>query len=107
MRQCQRAPQILSERPGNQKIAQNVPGSFRGFVAVEGRFARCNFTPSRQSVSVNPYQDDAARGGAPKAGLKKMHQRHLYLAKLDAVNFHGHPSQPAERAFSFSPLRQP
>jgi hypothetical protein len=57
-------------------------------MAVKRRLARGHFTPTGQAIGVNPHQNDAARGGAAKAGLKKIHERHLNFAKFDVVDFH-------------------
>ena len=79
---------FLADRPGNQEIAQDVPGGFRRLFAVNGRFARGHFPPPGNAVRVNAHENDTTHRGAPKAGLKKMHQRHLDFVKFDMVDVH-------------------
>jgi len=62
------------EAAGNQEVAQNVPGGFRSFVAVERPLARRNFPPAGEPAGVDADEHDLPVGGPAETGFKKMHQ---------------------------------
>ena len=51
-------------------------------------FARDALAPALEPVAVQRQQQDAAGVGSPKAGLKKVDQRNLQLAKSNGFDLH-------------------
>src|SRR5262249_26613715 len=58
IRECRQVRQILSERSGNNVVAQDVPGGFPCFGAVERAFGSSNFAPACLRAIRYRYEND-------------------------------------------------
>src|SRR5580704_9919527 len=74
---------------GPQKIAEDVPGGFNGFVGIVGIFAGGAFTPAGCAVGVEFEQKNAAQRSFAEAGLERRDQWHVDFAQSDFMQAHG------------------
>ena len=82
-----RVPRFF-QGPGNQEIAQNMPGRTRRFITVERHLAAGNFSPPIQAICKGADQDNPAIGRPSETGLEKVDQRHPNFKQFDSFNFH-------------------
>src|SRR5581483_12148332 len=67
---------------------QRRPCAVDPFTAVKGVFADHGLTPALNTVAMHCNQENPSAVGAPKAGLKKVDQRHVNLTECNGFDFH-------------------
>src|SRR5205814_3867883 len=79
------------QAPGNEVIAQDMPGGLRRFVIIKGVFTAGDFSPACQAAGFYAHEYDAPHRCPAETGLEKMYQRETNFAKLNASDPHSTP----------------
>src|SRR5581483_2463055 len=67
---------------------QRRPCAVDPFTAVKRVFADHGLTPALNTVAMHCNQENPSAVGAPKAGFKKVDQRHVNLTECNGFDFH-------------------
>src|SRR5262249_19324791 len=85
---CSCAGHVLSNRVGNNVIAEDMPGGFPRFGAVERPFSGSDFPPSCLGAIRYSDENDVPVLRRTEARLKRMQESHPQLTNLNALDEH-------------------